>query len=65
MTDAQKRDFLLFLQKFCSDNVGNKLNEWIIEAFLNRTKMKLDAMEKAGAIIPVDAQKIKDGDWPS
>lgn len=41
MTEQQSQEFFLFLQKFCSDNVGNRLNEWIIEAFLNRAHQRL------------------------
>ncbi|MEW5803720.1 MAG: hypothetical protein AB1847_16625 [bacterium] len=44
MTDQQKKEFFLFLQKFCSDNAGNRLNEWIIEAFLNRAAQKLNSI---------------------
>ena len=44
MTQQQRQEFLLFLQKFCVDNAGNRLNEWIIEAFLNRANQKLEAI---------------------
>jgi len=58
MTEQQKQDFFLFLQKFCSDNVGNRLNEWIIEAFLNRASQKIDAIYKAdNTRVPHDARQ--------
>lgn len=41
MDKQEKQELFLFLQKFCSDNAGNKLNEWIIESFLNRVFTKL------------------------
>ncbi len=44
MTEQQKQDFFIFIQKFCSDNIGNRLNEWIIEAFLNRASKRLQAL---------------------
>jgi len=47
MTEQQKQDFFLFLQKFCSDNVGNRLNEWIIETFLNRACQKIETIYTA------------------
>jgi len=45
MTTQEKQAVMQFLQKFCSDNVGNRLNEWIIEAFLNRAAAKMKSME--------------------
>lgn len=42
MTKQQKEDLFLLLQKFCSDNNGNRLNEWIAESLLNRANMKLE-----------------------
>jgi hypothetical protein len=48
MTQQQKQEFFLFLQKFCADNVGNRLNEWIIEAFLNRANQRLEAIPTYG-----------------
>ena len=58
MTEQQKQDFFIFLQKFCSDNVGNRLNEWIIEAFLNRACQKMEVIYKAdNAVSPRDARK--------
>ena len=48
MTQQQKQEFFLFLQKFCADNVGNRLNEWIIEAFLNRANQRLEQSQRMG-----------------
>ena len=48
MTQQQKQEFFLFLQKFCADNAGNRLNEWIIEAFLNRAGKRLEAIPTYG-----------------
>ena len=48
MTQQQKQEFFLFLQKFCADNAGNRLNEWIIETFLNRANQKLNAIPTYG-----------------
>jgi hypothetical protein len=48
MTDQQKKEFFLFLQKFCADNAGNRLNEWIIEAFLNRANQRLESIPTYG-----------------
>jgi hypothetical protein len=42
MTKDQKEGLFLFLQKFCSDNAGNRLNEWLIESFLNRAYIRLE-----------------------
>ncbi|MEW6380123.1 MAG: hypothetical protein AB1611_11030 [bacterium] len=44
MDQHSKQDLFNFLQKFCSDNINNRLNEWIIEAFLNRVYQKLEAI---------------------
>lgn len=58
MTEQQKKDFFLFLQKFCQDNSGNRLNEWLIESFLNRAYVRLEDIYKAGQ--PVN--KIEEGE---
>lgn len=59
MTNEQKKDFFLFLQKFCSDNVGNRMNEWIIEAFLGRSNRILNEIYKSGQdICPNDANNL-------
>jgi hypothetical protein len=58
MTELQKQDLFLFLQKFCADNVGNRLNEWIIETFLNRVCQKIETICKADNTVgPHDARK--------
>ncbi|MDD5062223.1 MAG: hypothetical protein PHN44_08100 [Candidatus Marinimicrobia bacterium] len=59
MTEEQKKNLMDFLQKFCLDNMGNRLNEWIIEAFLNRAKQKLDAIPtyEPGAVRPTSAAR--------
>ncbi len=62
MTDQQKQEFFLFLQKFCADNMGNRMNEWLAEAFLNRAAQKLEGIQKSGYVGPNDAQAK---DWPS
>lgn len=59
MTEQQKQDLFLFLQKFCSDNVGNRLNEWIIEAFLGRSNRILNEIYKSGqCVCPNDANNL-------
>jgi hypothetical protein len=61
MTKQQKEDLFLFLQKFCSDNNGNRLNEWLIESFLNRAYIKLEEIYRAdNQIRPVDANAKED-----
>ena len=65
MTQQQKQEFFLFIQKFCTDNVGNRLNEWIIESLLNRVHQKLESLPTYGdpansavsAVVPRDATK--------
>lgn len=58
MTQQQVDDFMRFLQKFCSDNVGNRMNEWIIETLLNRAYQILKAIYQAdNAQGPNDARK--------
>lgn len=61
MDQHSKQDFFNFLQKFCSDNINNRLNEWIIEAFLNRAYQKLEAICPTGNAIrePHDALREK------
>ncbi len=57
MTNEQKQDFMSFLQKFCVDNHGNRLNEWLAESFLNRAFQKLEAIQKTGQpAVPNDAR---------
>ncbi len=54
MTEQQKQDLFFLLQKFCQDNIGNRMNEWIIESFLNRAYQKLEAIQKAEQMAPKD-----------
>lgn len=56
MTQHQKEDLFLFLQKFCSDNSGHRLNEWLIESFLNRAYIRLEEIYKANHL-PVNEAK--------
>lgn len=61
MTQQQKEDLFLFLQKFCSDNAGNRLNDWLAESFLNRAYVKLEEIYRADkGIRPVDANAKED-----
>jgi len=61
MTQQQKQEFFLFLQKFCADNVGNRLNEWIIEAFLNRANQRLEAIPTYGNEVMAASQDSQTG----
>ncbi|MEW6378590.1 MAG: hypothetical protein AB1611_03160 [bacterium] len=56
MTDTEKQTILQFAQKFCLDNNGNRLNEWLIESFLNRLWEKMRGMHQ-----PNDAQGSGNG----
>lgn len=58
MTQQQKEDFMRFLHKFCTDNNGNRVNEWIIETLLNRAYQKLETIYQTDNIQgPNDARK--------
>jgi len=61
MTTQQKQELMSFLQRFCQDNIGNRLNEWLAESLLNRAARLLDELDRqAGgpAVGPTSAGKI-------
>ena len=47
MIKSEKDEIFQFMQKFCSDNLGNRMNEWLAESFLNRAHRKLEEMMRA------------------
>jgi hypothetical protein len=61
MTKQQKDDLFFFLQKFCSDNHGNRLTEWLIESFLNRAHRKLEELVKTDSNDDDQSQEEKNG----
>ncbi len=44
MTQQDKAKLLDFLQQFCQENQGNRMNTWLAEAMLNRTGRLIDSL---------------------
>ena len=42
MTEQEKKEILELLEKFCRDNFGNRINEWVAESLLNRVAKQLN-----------------------
>lgn len=42
MTKQEGQEFFDFLQKFCVENAGNRLNDWLCESFLNRALRRIE-----------------------
>jgi len=61
MTEQDKNQVMGLLQKFCQDNIGQRLTEWNMESLGNRVYKIIDEIYKRDNTIKPNTAKKKDG----
>ena len=65
MTKEQKEQIIELVDRFCRENIGNKMNAWLEASMRNETRILLNSMiepEKKPTSIEEIEQKKKEGE---
>lgn len=55
MDDKQIQEFMKFLQQFCNENMGNRMNQWLAKVLLDESYIKLEKSKQV--ILPENVKK--------